>query len=110
MSEYDEGKIAHRLTELGLLWADAEAGASLLEETRKSVRAQIANEALATAGSLGKAELAAEASQTYIDHVKAMVAARREANIAKVNYDAGKIWVDLTRTRESSRRAEMMMR
>lgn len=106
----DPTEITTRLTTLGHDWADKEAAASVLEETRKSLRSQIALKFLAETGAANKAEMMAEATQEYIDHLKSMVEARRHANIADVNYSAARVWVDLLRTKEATKRAEMGMR
>lgn len=103
-------KVAHNMALLGHEWADRECAASLLEETRKSVRAQLAVEFLKDAGSAAKAELMAEADDKYVDHLNKMVAARKAANIARVNFDAHKAWIELVRSAEASRRAEMNIR
>lgn len=110
MEHPSPSEIASKLADAGREWADKESAASLLEETRKSVRAQLACGYFEEAGSAAKAELKAEADTRYIDHVKAMVEARKQANIARVNYDSGRIWTDLVRTIEASKRAEMNMR
>lgn len=103
-------EISNHIASAGHEWADKEAAASLFEETRRSVRAQIAIDNFKDAGSVSKAELIAEASKIYREHIKAMVNARKDANIAKVKYDSGKLWSDLVRTQESTRRAEMNLR
>jgi hypothetical protein len=102
--------IAERLASAGEEWADKEAAASLLEDTRKRVRAQVAVAHIAEGASAAKAELLAEASDQYHEHLQAMVEARKAANIARVNYDAGKTWTDLVRTQEATKRAEMNLR
>lgn len=96
-----------RLVTLGEAWADKDAAASAFEESRRSIRAQIAMRCMGEAKSIAKAELMAEADDEYKAHVRAMVSARRTANIAKVNFDAAKIWVDMWRSQESTRRAEL---
>lgn len=103
-------EVSHNMALLGHEWADCEAAASLLEETRKSVRAQFAMEFYKEAGSSAKAELMAEADARYVEHLTKQVAARRLANIARVNFDAHKAWIELVRSAEASRRAEMTMR
>lgn len=103
-------KITERIVQRGKAWADREHAASLLEETRKTVRAQFASEHSEKAGSVAKAEMMAEADPRYREHVIAMVDARKEANIAKVNYDAGKIYAELVRTEQATLRAEMNLR
>lgn len=106
----DADKITREIVSRGKEWAVAEHAASLLEETRKTVRAQYASEAFKEAGSVAKAELTAEADDRYAEHIRAMVAARKEANIAKVNFDAGKIYAELVRTESANTRAEMNLR
>lgn len=100
-------EIAQKIADQGKAWAEAEAAASLLENSRHSVRAQLAIEYLETAGSAKQAEMHAEADSKYTDHLAAMVEARRKANIAKVNFESSKIWSELIRTFEASKRAEM---
>ena len=102
--------IAENIVAAGKEWSECEAAASWLEESRKSVRAQIAIENFSEAGSAAKAELIAESSQKYLDHLKSMVEARRKANIARVNYEGGKLWTDMLRTEQATARAEMQMR
>lgn len=110
MEQQSPNEIASKLAETGRDWADKESAASLLEETRKSVRAQLACEFIEGAGSAAKAELMAEKDPRYTEHLKAMVEARKQANIARVNYDSGKIWTELVRTAEATKRAELQMR
>lgn len=107
---FDPNRMAHQLREHGLDWADKDAAASVFEETRKTLRSQIALQHLPTAGSVSKAEMIAEATAEYIEHVKSMVEARRVANRARVLFDSDRAFIDLTRSQESSRRAEMSIR
>lgn len=92
----------------GEKWADAEAAASLLEETRKSVLAKLMNES-AIASIAGK-EMTALAEPEYRKFVEGMVTARKAANKARVRYDSAKVLAELRRSEESTRRAEMTMR
>lgn len=100
-------EIAETLRMLGITWAELDGAANLLEESLKSVRAQIA---LKYEGSAAYKEMMAYASADYREHVAAMVTARTESNKAKVNYECIKVKIELIRTLESSRRAEMTMR
>jgi hypothetical protein len=97
-------EVHERFRLAGEVWADKESAASFLEETLKSVRSQI----MSSLGdmSVNKAEMLAQADKLYLDHIKAMVNARKEANISKVNYDAIKVWIELVRSLEASKRAE----
>jgi hypothetical protein len=103
----DSEKIHHALVRAGEEWADLDAAASLLEETKKSVMAKLINEA---EGSVNAREYKALADPEYTKHVEGMVTARKQANKAKVRYDSAKILAELRRSEESTRRAEMSLR
>jgi hypothetical protein len=104
----DPDKIHHALIKAGEEWADAEAAAELLEETRKSVLARLMNEQSVPA--VAAKEMLALADPSYSEFVAGMVKARKAANKAKVKYDSAKILAELRRSQESTRRAEMAMR
>lgn len=106
---FDPEKIAKRFRDDGNTWAEKNCAADLLEETRKTLRSQIALKYLPEVGSVSKAEMMAEATTEYIEHVTSMVEARKEANKARVQFDADEAYIDLVRSQESSRRAEMRM-
>lgn len=110
MTEWQPAELARGFYEHGKDWAEKDGAASLFEETRKTLRSQIALKFLPEAGSVSKSEMMAEATHEYIDHVKSMVAARTTANIARAQFDADRAFIDLVRSQESSRRAEMTMR
>lgn len=109
LSSYHPDVLRQRLVDLGEDWADKDAAASLLEETRKTLLAQLAAGVRASVKSQAEAENYALAHYDYNGHVEAMVEARRVANRAKVNYDAAKVWVEMARTAEATRRTEMRM-
>jgi hypothetical protein len=104
----DPNEIHRRFIKLGEEWSDKESAASLLEETRRSVRAEIMRQS--NEKSMAAAEAYAEASIRYREHVTSMVEARRAANKAHVNFKAVNVWIELTRSVESTRRAEMQIR
>jgi len=106
--ELDPDKVYDALVRAGESWSDAEAAASLLEETRKSVLAKIMNES-AVASIAGK-EMQALASEEYQEFVDGMVKARAAANKARVRYDSAKVLADLRRSAEATRRAEANLR
>jgi hypothetical protein len=107
MNEPDE--LYNRLVDLGEKWAELNGDASLYEESKHSVRAELALRFFQDAKSAAKAEMMAEADKRYTDHIRAMVKARTQANIAKVNFDSLRVWVDLMRTKEATKRAEATM-
>lgn len=101
-------EIYDRLVKAGDEWADQDSAATLLEETKKTVLAQL--KTMSKAGSDAARETEALASEGYRDHVTSMVAARKAANKAKVAYESRKTWVELWRTKAANERAEMTMR
>ena len=107
MSEFDPGKIFAALVKSGEDWADKEGAASILEETRRSILAELANQAKGS--SVAACEQQALANPAYRLHLTNMVNARREANRAKVNYEAQKVLTELRRTEQSNLRAEMKL-
>ena len=104
----DPSRFAAAIVKRGEEWADKEAAAALLEETRKTVLA------LEMSGhgdiAVSKAEMHALASDVYRRHVISMVEARRQANKAKVAYDGAKAMMELARSAEATRRTEMGLR
>lgn len=92
----------------GEAWAKANGEAIRLEEMRKSVRAQLMS--IHIDKPISKAEMLAESDDRYISHIEEMVVKRTEANIKRAEYDALKAWIDITRTLESTRRAELNRR
>lgn len=105
---FDPEKVYDALVKAGEDWADADAAASLLEETRKSVLAKLMTEA--PHASQGGKEMQALADPVYSRFVEGMVAARKAANKARVRYDSAKVLSELRRSQESTRRAEMSLR
>jgi hypothetical protein len=91
-------------------WAEKEAAASLLEDTKKTILAQIK----VNIGNECKSEAAREtialANKAYIDHVNEMNKAREAANKARVKWEASKTLASLRQTQESLKKAEMNLR
>lgn len=104
----DSEQIYAEIVKAGEAWADAEAAASLLEETRKSILAKLQLEGQGT--TVAAKEMYALADPEFRKHVDGMVNARRAANKARVRYDSAKILAELRRSEESTRRAEMTLR
>lgn len=92
----------------GIAWAEADGEAAKMEEKRKSFRAQLMIGFGET--KVNRAEMLAESDPSYVEYLDKMVEARTKANIAKAEFDAIKAWIEITRTLESSRRAEMQLR
>ena len=106
--EFDPNRIYHEIVTAGEDWSDKDAAANLLEETRKTVLAELVNQAQAS--SITAKENLALADPAYKLHITKMVSARKEANRAKVKYDAVRVLAEMRRTQESTRRAEANIR
>jgi hypothetical protein len=104
----DLNEIHAKLVNAGETWADEDAAASILEETKKTVLSQL--KTMSKGGSDAARETEALASNGFQDHISNMVEARRKANRAKVAYESMKTWVELWRTKAANERAEMTMR
>src|SRR3990167_2465333 len=101
MSDFDPDRIYRQLAETGEDWADKQAAAEILEETKKSVLAELM---AVEHGSQNAKEASALANPAYRLHLTNMVAARKEANRARVRYDSMKVLAEMRRTQESTRR------
>lgn len=105
---FDADKTYEALIRAGEAWADADAAAALLEETKKSLLALLMNDA--DASSIAAKEMQALAHPDYKKHVDGMVSARKAANKARVRYDSAKVLAELRRSQEATRRAEANIR
>jgi hypothetical protein len=110
MSSLDPAHIAHSIVVAGKNWAVKNAEASAMEETKKSFRAQIMSEYFEQANSMAKAEALADADERMMKFILEMVEKRKEANKAKVVHQTMLIKVDIMRSLESTKRAEMGIR
>jgi hypothetical protein len=108
MSEFDPDKIRERLAQVGEEWADKDAAANLLEETKNSLLAELMN--TANASSEAERKRIAQADPAFKLHLANMVSARKEANRARVRYETGKMWAELKRSQESTIREQMRIR
>lgn len=95
--------IYKRLMEAGTEWADANAAAELLEETKHTILSQLSSES--DEKSIAAKESFARRHPEFIRHLEGMVNARKTANRAKVRYDAAKVWVECKRTESANERA-----
>lgn len=102
---FDPTKLAEQLLHHGSEWADKNAAADVLERTKDTLLSQIALKFIPDAGSVAKAEMMAEATIEYIEHIKSMVEARRISNIAKCQYDTDRTYIDMIRSQEATERA-----
>lgn len=96
--------IYQEIVEMGHEWANLNAAAELLEESRKSILSHLMQ---GYEGSNAARETGALQDDNYREHIKEMVEARRRANIAKVNYEAIKIKSEMWRTQQANERASL---
>jgi hypothetical protein len=102
-------KIYHEVITAGNDWADKKAAYEMLDDTTKSVLAQIAGRYMDGKTTKTQAESNALASSEYRTHLETVAKARREFLLAQVKYDSLKMLAELRRTQESTRRAEMRL-
>lgn len=104
----DTNEIFEKLEQAGMDWADKNAAADILEETKYSVLSECMG--LHIEDSNAAAETKARRDPKFKNHLSVMVAARKEANKAKVKYESIKTWIDLRRTEEATERAKINLR
>jgi hypothetical protein len=116
LAEFDPNKLATEMEQLGVEWSNRDETAGLLEETKKTLLAQIimeyqtrATETPKKSMPMNQAETMALADPRYRAHIENMVRARSEANRAKVRYDTCKYKVDSLRTLAVTHREAMRM-
>lgn len=101
--QFNPTDIYEKLVKLGEEWADTQAAADLLEETRKSVLSQLSTESNET--SVAAKESFALRHADYKRHIESMVSTRKAANKARVRYDSAKVFSELMRTAAANERA-----
>mgnify|MGYP001470588676 CR=1 FL=1 len=115
--QMDPNREVTKVEEIGLQWAELDAAAGLLEETKKTLLAQLIQEKVQAAAAVGgnrplpmnQAESLALADPRYEAHLRKMVDARKAANRAKVQYDSGRVKIELMRSLVAARREEMRL-
>ena len=103
----DANEVYTQLVNAGEDWAELQAAYNILEDTKSAILAKLMLNSAAS--SVAAREIEAKASKEYTDHVKHTQDAMKEALKAKVNYESIKIWIDLKRSEEATRRAEMKL-
>lgn len=95
-------EVYQRLVELGSDWAQKEYAAQLLEETKKCTLSKFMNDS--EEKSIAAKETISLANPLYREHLAKMCEAKRDANLAKVKYDAARAWVDMLRSQMATER------
>jgi hypothetical protein len=88
-------------------WVEADAAASLLEETKSAVLAQM----MASQGDMpvNRAELNVKSSEEWMDFVTNMVKARERAAMLKVQLEYIRMQFHEWQSHEATKRAEMKL-
>lgn len=95
--------VHEKLVTIGEGWSEMNYAAELLEETKKTLLAQLTLKS--SGSSMAAKETEALASGDYDEHIRKMVKARMQANKCKVKYDSAKVWAELKRTEAANERA-----
>lgn len=103
----DPADIYRSLVTAGDQMADDAYNYRILEDSTKSILAQLTIEARAVAGSQAEALSIALCDSTYRDHLKACAEASRISERSKIRYFAARTYSDHIRTAEASHRAAM---
>ncbi len=103
----NEESWADKYRRLGEDWADKEAAAQLLEDTKSAVMAQ--RQAALGDMPVNRAEQVVKASSDWYEHVTKIVEARKAANLAKVQLEAIKIQYNEWNNAEANARTEKRM-
>lgn len=121
LKDFDPHRLTQEVIRTGEEWADQDAAASSLEETKKTLLAKITLEFIEgsyRSGGAGEkpkamsataAELRALSDARFEQHLELMVQARKESNRMRVRYDMGKMKLELMRSLQATMRNEMRM-
>jgi CTP:molybdopterin cytidylyltransferase MocA len=88
-------------------WVDAEAAASLMEDTKSAMLSQM----MMALGDMpvSRAEMQAKASDEWKDFVEGMIEARKQANLLKVQLEYLRMRSAEWTSEEATKRAEMKL-
>jgi hypothetical protein len=116
LRNFDPEKLSQEVISLGEEWADADAAASVLEETKKSELSRLIilnmETKLGVGGkqlSVAQAENMALSDDHYTAHLQRMIEQRRLANRLRVRYDMGRMKLELYRSLQATLRNEMSL-
>lgn len=107
--EFDGSNIswADRYREAGIIWADRESAAQILEDCKSATMAQWQTEL----GDMpiNRAEQTVKASARWKDYVVDTIEARRRANVAKVELEYIRMKAMEFQAKDANKRAEMRL-
>ena len=111
--DIDPAAIANDIDTHGTAWAQKKHAADLLDKSTRAVLAQLTNAVRRETSAQGhnftrkEAEDIALGSEEYLNHLYAAADARRDANLARVKYEAAQARFEALRSHEATRRVEM---
>lgn len=105
----DPEKLAEELSRRGQEWADKDAAFFALDETKKDVLALCCSQVNDQDLPQVKIEQKARTSVAWRENQAKLTAARREMNVAKVNYTVFQTYIELKRSKEATNRSEMQL-
>ncbi|NBX51353.1 hypothetical protein EBT25_15865 [bacterium] len=108
MIQDNERPISEEYRIIAKKWVDADAAASLLEETKSSVLARYMTDLVGDM-SVSKAEMIVKASDEWREFITNMVNARKEASKLKVQLEYIRMKFSEWQSFEASKRAEMRL-
>lgn len=97
------------LLESGITWADTKSAFQALDSASSSVLADLTQFHRSADISRAEAETIARASSAYKDHLNSVAAANKSYLRAEVKYKSLQVLIELRRSEESSRRAELKL-
>ena len=107
--QFDPNKILQRQRELGKDWAEKQAYYEELTDLKKPTRDDNASTYLNGGKGIGESEMRGNASNQYKEFLAKLSTARKEAMLAKVDYDSFCNWVQLLRSKGANLRTEMQL-
>ena len=106
----DADKMYRKLLEVGEAWADMKAAYQELDNASASVLADLTQSYRSSGDATrAEAETLAKRSQQYRDHLASVALAHKAFLRAQVRYESLKTLIELRRSEESTRRAEMQL-
>ena len=93
------------------LWVDADAAATLLEDTKSAILSERMQELIRNEPGLAinRAEATVKASEEWKDWITGMIEARKKANLLKVQMEYLRMKFNEWQSHEASKRAEMRL-
>ena len=106
--QFDPKKVVVRIAELGKVWSDRDAAATLSEDTIKANLAAVTLRHMTAKGcSKAQAELEALASDEHRAQLEKAAQDRKLANDAKIDYDCAMVYARLLQSANANKREEM---